>query len=293
MERKNIITFQELMMGRNADFDRAVKQGKRVKIIRLTSDKVGKDRHEDLAVLYLCDERHEEFRKYISSWRKETHYDNILKLEYVVVCFAENNTGNTARFAAVYHVDGPVDVKAHSLQLSEVEGFEALNGRIIINYEKNGATQNIFQCFENIQRDVVAIDNGPTMPVQPFISYNDILLSFDELKNIISNNDPLWRSKLQAVNAVYAIHDRKTNKLYIGSTYGKECLWQRWSGYVATNGTGGNAKLKAIPFEEIRRHFRWMVLETLPMTITKNEAVAREEMYKNKFNTLKLGYNLN
>ena len=48
-----------------------------------------------------------------------------------------------------------------------------------------------------------------------------------------------WKMMLSNVYGVYLILDTITGQQYIGSAYGKDGLWGRWSNYIHTK-HGGN-----------------------------------------------------
>ena len=77
---------------------------------------------------------------------------------------------------------------------------------------------------------------------KPFVGFESLILSFDELKEVIENDTDykLWQTAMSSVNAVYLIVDTKTGDRYVGSTYGYDGLLGRWSVYAATSGHGNN-----------------------------------------------------
>jgi hypothetical protein len=84
---------------------------------------------------------------------------------------------------------------------------------------------------------------------------------------------------LSSVNCVYVIDDSKSESLYIGSTYNRDGIWGRWSQYAAT-GHGGNVELKKLIDKDPKyaeEHFKWSILEILPIDVTQDEAVKRHE----------------
>lgn len=85
-----------------------------------------------------------------------------------------------------------------------------------------------------------------------------------------------------------------TGQQYIGSAYGGEGIWQRWS-YYANTGTGGNRELIRLLETDphYARHFRFSLLQSLPSNITQREIVRIEELYKEKFGSRAHGLNGN
>lgn len=99
------------------------------------------------------------------------------------------------------------------------------------------------------------------------------------------------------VNCVYLITDTSNGKLYVGSTYGKDGIWQRWSTYVTTNGTGGNKELiqliKDDPDYAIK-YFQFSILEVFLNQDSNNEQILeREKYWKKVLDSKNHGYNDN
>ncbi|MFS9089853.1 GIY-YIG nuclease family protein [Streptococcus infantis] len=64
-----------------------------------------------------------------------------------------------------------------------------------------------------------------------FPGYENISFSYQELKKNWANSS--WRQYLSAVYGVYVITDAKTGKLYVGSAYGDNGVYGRWSTYLS------------------------------------------------------------
>lgn len=84
-------------------------------------------------------------------------------------------------------------------------------------------------------------------------------------------------------------------KLYVGSAYGEEGIWGRWSDYVKTNGSGGNKMLVELINNDhtYAKNFQFSILMLLPKTITNDEAINKERLFKNKLGTNTFGLNCN
>lgn len=96
------------------------------------------------------------------------------------------------------------------------------------------------------------------------------------------------------VSGVYLILDSETGDQYVGSAYGDEGVWGRWSQY-AKNGHGGNARLRKLVKDgsDYPAAFRYSLLQVLPRTHTKNEVIRWEVLYKKKLGSRAFGLNLN
>ncbi len=124
----------------------------------------------------------------------------------------------------------------------------------------------------------------------------DFVLDFEELQKLIANPEANadWKHHLAAINGVYMILDTLTGQQYIGSAYGGEGIWQRWSDYART-GTGGNRELIRLLENDphYARHFRFSLLQSLPSNITPREIIRIEGLYKEKFGSRAYGLNGN
>ncbi len=103
-----------------------------------------------------------------------------------------------------------------------------------------------------------------------------------------------WVTSLSAVAGVYMILAQPTGHQYVGSAYGLDGIWGRWSQYAA-KGHGGNAKLRDLLVTDgaYPNAFRFSILQVLPKTATKPEVIRWESLYKSKLGSRATGLNLN
>ena len=158
-------------------------------------------------------------------------------------------------------------------------------GRGTINWCQKGTTTKEIR---EIKPKISPID---------FKSYEEVLLSFEELAEIIRNkaSHSEWEKRLSAAAGVYLITDRKTGKQYVGSASGEQGgLWGRWSEYVHT-GHGGNKRLRELMEQEDEycRNFQFSILETYPIKRDRNAVLECEQRYKKKLLTIEFGLNDN
>ena len=303
---KNTTSLRELLNGKDPRFDQFLVAGKvllmRLKNIAITIDgQMHKDKN--LFDLFLDHQNDGLFDDYVRE-HMPVNANLLMQADYVIVFVAD---GKYSRFAGVYQIlgeDKRIKVpsedpkKKHEekvfVKVLRLKVFEPLGGRVLVDWG-GMAAQRWLQWFRG-DKKVLRIDEGIIRMMIPFHSYNDVLLSFKELKNLIDTDNVEWRDKLKAVNGIYGIADQGNGKLYVGSAYGNEGIWGRWKVYVETNGHGNNDKL----VELIRNnkdyawdHFQWFILETFPLDVTDDYAVRRENLYKLKFCTRVLGYNKN
>lgn len=129
-----------------------------------------------------------------------------------------------------------------------------------------------------------------------FPGYESVLLTFQELKQIIDNPQLYadWHFALSAINAIYAITDCSNGKIYIGSSYNKNGLLGRWSEYALTI-NGGNLAFEQLGQQNPNAHFQFQytILKVLPKDITALEAIEVENNFKRKLQTIQFGYNHN
>ena len=128
-----------------------------------------------------------------------------------------------------------------------------------------------------------------------FIGFDKVNIDYKTLKYIISDNIPSWKSALSNVMGIYLIVDMLTGKQYIGSAYGDECIWQRWSNY-AKDGHGGNIELKELlkeNGEEYKFNFKYSILEVCNMNLGSEYIIGRETHWKEVLLTRKFGLNKN
>lgn len=131
--------------------------------------------------------------------------------------------------------------------------------------------------------------------VKPFSDYSSVELSYLELSEIIQNHYSDYYNALSTVKGIYMIIDGNTGKLYVGSAYGKEGIWGRWSSY-AYSFHGENIELKALYNnygEEYFKKFKYTILQILPKTISDKEVIEIESKYKKRFMTREFGLNDN
>ncbi len=174
--------------------------------------------------------------------------------------------------------------------LEIVPGFEDFENRVIIEWGKS--TRSWHQWL----REKEVIEILPVGYVKSFPGYLDLIITFDELIKIINNRsaNKEWHQMLSAVAGIYLIVDKETGKQYVGSAYGKNGILGRWTTYAKT-AHGGNAELKKLiqSREGYGRNFRFSILHTLPKTLTKNEVIAYEKLFKDKLGTRAFGLNSN
>ncbi len=182
--------------------------------------------------------------------------------------------------------------------LKLMDRFSHFVERLIVEYKKIQGPKQAKIKIENIETiPVVSVLEKKYIQVnKPFEGYDKISLSFKELKTIIKGNADNWRILLENINCVYAITDSLTGKVYIGSTYGYNGVWQRWSCYVDTNGHGGDVVLKDLIEKDTNygNNFVFTVIECFfNRDGNASYILERETYWKQVFTTRIFGNNRN
>lgn len=294
MERKDYIaTIQELLKGRNEEFDKA--DVERIRLIRhkdSRKEKIigGKIYENSLYDIYLYE--NDAFMTYQS----EQLVKKFKNVDYIVSFIGEEST--SSRFVGVYKNNGILqmlpDYKGGSLarfDIQEISGFELLKERVIIDWNNPVQWLQHYNAMPVIRIDRRLMENN--LPV--FVRYEDVILNYTQLKTIINSNNPEWKSRLESCNCIYLILDKSNGKQYVGSTYNTKGIWGRWSEYAKT-GHGNDIELKKCIDSDPKyaeKNFQWCILETLPIKILQDQAIERESLYKRKLGTRIYGHNKN
>jgi hypothetical protein len=269
---------------------------KRIKIVRHSD----KNRGYDLDLLYELDQL-----EIYQSYQENPDFHDC---DYLVSFLGTERTH--AAFIGVYKVLGykpaseiplPKDFYYYDIykpnrnffyELERDVRFDEFKERLIIDW--GGGTLKWEQRFPKNDKEVVKI--LPKGYIRHFPGYLDFLVTHDELKKIIAYPDAHhdWHQALKAVAGVYIIVDKISGKQYIGSACGKEGILGRFKDY-SKNGHGENVELKRLLKKDplYARNFQYSLLETLPISRTKKEVDAREQLYKKKLFSREHGLNRN
>ena len=267
-----MITIQELLYNRGLD------KNAKVKLVR------HKENGRDIYNSYKTNKP--EFLAYQNSQAKDVFNG----VDYIVSFIGEE--GFLSRFVGVYKVTDRQQINENHFeyQMTEVaEQFDDLKERVIIKWT------NAISWHQWIKNEMEVIEIHPGLHYKQFTDYSDFILGFDELKEIVTNQYSDWKKMLSVTKGIYLISDTKTGQLYVGSAYGDDGIWGRWSSYVSTNGHGNNKTLKELIEKEqtYGSNFQFSILMLLPKTITADEAIKKEQLYKHKLGTNSFGLNNN
>jgi hypothetical protein len=266
-----MITIQELLYNRGLD------KNSNVKMVRQ------KDSRIDIYNLYKTD------RSKFLEYQNLNSKDVFKGVDYVVTFIGEK--GLLARFIAVYKVESwKKNEDYFEYSMTEVIGpFDDLKERVIIKWN------NAISWHQWIKNEMEVVEIHPGLHYRQFKDFFDFILTFAELKEIVNNQYNDWEKMLASTKGVYLISDTKTGKLYVGSAYGEKGIWGRWVNYVLTNGHGNNKTLMKLLEEDPNygHYFQFSILMLLPRTITPDESIRMERIFKNKLGTNSFGLNLN
>ena len=133
------------------------------------------------------------------------------------------------------------------------------------------------------------------MTIGDFPGFNNVLLSLTMLKTLVRELNPSWLTALSNVAGVYLISDTSTGKNYVGSAYGGDGIWQRWTAY-ATTGHGGNKELRTLLKQDGTKHaqfFQFTLLEICDLNTSDDYIISRETHWKNALLSREFGLNKN
>ena len=171
-------------------------------------------------------------------------------------------------------------------------------GRIFVRYEKKfrASYPRLELNCENppSEMEVYKISEEKHS-IAEFHGFDNTNISYSMLKAVIEKKVPSWKNALSNVKGVYHITDRKTGKHYVGSAYGNDCLWQRWSAY-AKNGHGNNEELLSLlkkEGENYKYNFQYAILEICNMNMGNPYVLDREQYWKEVLHTREFGLNKN
>ena len=202
-------------------------------------------------------------------------------------------------FAGVYEVVGVSPgkwkpAKCYMYSTREMKGLDHLVGRAIVEFNKTFRASYLRGKKYGDQLQVIGL-REQRMTIGDFPGFNGVLLSNAKLRTIVRESAPSWRTALSNVAGVYLITDTSTGKHYVGSAYGGDGIWQRWTAY-ATSGHGGNRELCDLLKAEGPDHaqfFQFTLLEICDMNSSDEQIINRESHWKTALRSREFGLNRN
>jgi hypothetical protein len=175
-------------------------------------------------------------------------------------------------------------------KLNRLSSFDDLSGRVMIDWGRSTRSWHQWLAPKEI------IEILPSGYVREFPGYTNILLTNSELKQIMKC--PLahreWHRALGSVSGIYLILDTVTGLQYVGSAYGADGILGRWKSY-ARSGHGGNLQLRELITQDPSCITTWQysILTTLSQSVTRDEVIQLESLYKQKLGSRAHGLNSN
>jgi hypothetical protein len=198
-------------------------------------------------------------------------------------------------FAGIYVVDERAKSKStggYRYSTHEVSGLKDLVGKAIIQFRKTFRQSYLLGPNWKDQLFVSEL-KSQRMTYGDFPGYKSVLLSYKMLQTIIREPNSSWHAALSNVGGVYLITDTSDGKLYVGSAYGGEGIWQRWTAY-AQNGHGGNKEIIKLLSEKGNHHaehFQFSLLEICDLDSGQEHITEREGHWKMVLKTREFGLN--
>lgn len=216
-------------------------------------------------------------------------------------------SGTYARLYSIYKVNGATadtpDTIPDGYPISEqfdgqnmyydlqyMDLLQEYESKLIIDW---GNSARMWHQKGTTEKPIISIESSAR---KPFIGYEKVLLTYNELKEIVENatDYELWQTALSAINAVYLIVDMETGSQYVGSAYGKDGLLGRWRFYV--DSLHGNNKLMKdliCNHPDRYKHFQFSILQILSKSTPDEEIIHAEALWKKKLCSVQFGMNDN
>ncbi len=210
-------------------------------------------------------------------------------------------------FGGVYKINNqnPISISKENLNgwkydLTLTDNQKDLIGRAFVYFKKNfRASYPTLELTRGTEINLSDISISylleKRVSISDFNGFDKVNISYSALKHIVDNEIQTWKSALSNVKGIYLICDTASGKQYVGSAYGEDCIWHRWSEY-AKNGHGGNVELKSLLAEKglgYVRNFKYSILEICNMNLGTEYIISRESYWKNVLMTREFGLNNN
>ena len=178
-----------------------------------------------------------------------------------------------------YPISEQFDGQNMYYDLQYMDLLQEYESKLIIDW---GNSARMWHQKGTTEKPIISIESSAR---KPFIGYEKVLLTYNELKEIVENTTDyeLWQTALSAINAVYLIVDMETGSQYVGSAYGKDGLLGRWRFYV--DSLHGNNKLMKdliCNHPDRYKHFQFSILQILSKSTPDEEIIHAEALWKKK-----------
>ena len=174
-------------------------------------------------------------------------------------------------------------------EYEQIKQFEKYFGRVVIEYKNK--VQTLCRKADSVIRDCKVLEIlDDVYDDNIFPGYENVNKSWKELQNLL--NKGTWKTALENQKGIYLITDKSNGKMYVGSAYGDNMIYGRWSTYIK-NGHGGNAELKTLDFSHIKDNFYYSILDIYKSTTLDEIILKRETWWKKTLQSRGFGYNRN
>lgn len=228
-------------------------------------------------------------------WHDDRRYFNVGQTAICLLKLREDKWLLTTikKITALLDVPAEGGVGYNAVERKE---YEQYYGRVVVDYHNPCRTMG--RKFESVMDELEVVEIlGEQFTGNDFPGYENVRLSYGQLKNILDRQFSNWVAALQNQKAVYLITDKKTGRLYVGSATSQTgMLLQRWSNYIAS-GHGGNTGLQKLVcekgFDYIKENFQYSILENYNARMDDDYILKRESWWKETLCTREFGYNEN
>ena len=257
--------------------------GQRSDISSRITDGIDSDTRLSLYTLWRNNKDYDDWDRYIRTQLKKTFGS-----QKYVAHFMGLNSGDTV-FTGLYELidfqvhevnedtENPVVVWNHQ----KIEEFIQYEDRLIISWASTRAWSQIAGNTPKLVTALLKTFNEPAFP------------GFDEFMMMSNERGALpetWKSVLSATKGIYLLVHYNTGNQYIGSAYGEEGFYGRWSNYEDEySGHGGNKLLRQLD----KTIYQITILETCASSDSIEDIIAKENKWKEKLGSRAYGLNAN
>lgn len=202
-------------------------------------------------------------------------------------------SGNEFLFGGIFEI---LDRSGREYKVKYIDKHDDLIGRVVLKYTGKSGRSTVFTPNHILENsEIIEIYRVPYKG-EKFCGIENINHDYHRLKLIYDNNLEDWKTALSNVSGIYLLTDTKTGKHYVGSAYGGNGIYGRWSNYIYGI-DGGNIGLINLRKEKgedyFKDNFKFCILETLGIGVEKDDIIKKETLWKEKLLTKKFGYNEN
>lgn len=172
--------------------------------------------------------------------------------------------------------DGITHSNLHTFyEHNKLSEFEKYCGRLIVQFHKNNAYVTL--SGNSIDEFIVKEILPSSLDKDLFPGYDKVNISWETMKRVLEKD--IWKTALENQKGVYLITDISNGKRYVGKASGEYMILGRWKAYIRT-GHGDNVELKKLPFDHIKKYFRYSILDIYKSSTNDQIITDRESWWK-------------